>query len=125
MYNKPGDISPEMRDFYKWLRGRPGMWIGSNKIHDLNVFMSGMKSSAYLFLKGDEEPVLIPEGFNEYVEAYYGEHMSFNSFSFIEHFEKEPEKCIAKWFELLDSYLVSLGYEPIPEIKPGECLGGK
>ena len=42
MKTRPEDISPEMREFYKGLKGRPGMYIGSNDIHDLNVFMQGM-----------------------------------------------------------------------------------
>ena len=67
MDNKINDISPEMREFYKWLRGRPGMWTGSNEIHDLNVFMQGMTTGAKFFLK-EEEPVIIPEGFTGYVE---------------------------------------------------------
>lgn len=116
MNTKPEDISPKMREFYKWLRGRPGMFIGSNDIHDLNVFMQGMKSCASAFFDEKEKPVLIPEGFTKYVEDYYGEHMSFNSFSFVEHLDNETNNGIAKWFELLDSYLISLGYEPIPEI---------
>lgn len=116
MDNRPSDISPKMREFYKWLRGRPGMWIGSNEIHDLHVFMNGMSTCASKFFSDEERPVLIPEGFNEYVEAYYGEHRTFNSFSFVEHLEKDNNDAIAKWFELLDSYLTSLGYEPIPRI---------
>ena len=116
MENKPRDISPEMREFYKWLRGRPGMYIGSNNIRDLNVFMQGMRSCATTFIKENEKPVFIPEGFTEYVEAYYGEHMSLNSFSFVEILEKDSKNAIAKWFELLDSYLISLGYDPIPKI---------
>ena len=84
MNTKPEDISPKMREFYKWLRGRPGMFIGSNYIHDLNVFMQGMKSCASAFFDEKEKPVLIPEGFTKYVEDYYGEHMSFNSFSFLD-----------------------------------------
>lgn len=123
MDNKINDISPEMREFYKWLRGRPGMWTGSNEIHDLNVFMQGMTTGAKIFLK-EEEPVIIPEGFTGYVENYYGERMNFNSFSFVEHLEKDSKNAIAKWFELLDDYLVSLGYEPIPQMKPGETITG-
>ena len=116
MKTRPEDISPEMREFYKGLKGRPGMYIGSNDIHDLNVFMQGMNICVNKFFDENEKPVLIPEGFTEYVEDYYGEHMTFNSFSFVEHLESEPDKGIAKWFELLDSYLISLGYEPLPEI---------
>ena len=114
---KPNDISPEMREFYKWLRGRPGMWIGKNEINNLNVFMNGMRCCADIFLKGNEAPVLIPEGFDEYVENYYGERMDFNSFSFVEYFEKDSKNAIDKWFELLDEYLVLLGYEPIPKVE--------
>ena len=92
------------------------MWIGSNEIHDLNTFMQGMISCANVFFEEDEKPVLVPEGFNEYVEAYYGKHMNFKSFTFVEYLEKVQTDHIAKWFELLDSYLISLGYEPIQKI---------
>ena len=115
MDNRPEDISPEMREFYTRLRRRPGMFTGSDEIHDLNVFMQGMRSCADTFFGEDEEHVLIPEGFTEYVEAYYGEHRNFNSFMYVEHLEKDSKNAIAKWFELLDSYLISLGYEPIPK----------
>ena len=42
----------------------------------------------------------------------------------MEHLEKDSKNAIAKWFELLDDYLVSLGYEPIPQMKPGETING-
>ena len=47
---KPSDISPEMREFYKWLRGRPGMWIGKNEINNLNVFIMLMSMAKVILV---------------------------------------------------------------------------
>ena len=113
MDSRPADLSAEVREFYKKLRSRPGMFLGSDSLKALWHFIDGMSSHEALF-GGETKRVFIPDGFNEFVEKHYGEHFTFNSFHFVLHFEGDSGSSFSKWFSLLDEYLVSLGYEPIP-----------
>ena len=124
MGEKPEDISPEMREFYKCLKGRPGMYF-CNNIYDLRTFMCGMEACRRVFFEKEKQPVIEPDGFTKFVKDFYSETRTFDSFQVIDNLEKDPKNGIAKWFELLDSYLISLGYEPIPELKPRRKMGDK
>ena len=121
MENRPSDLSAEVREFYKKLKSRPGMYLGSDSLKALWHFIDGLITCGHEF-GGETKRVFIPEGFNEFVGEHYGERMSFNSFHYVLHFEGDDSSSFSSWFALLDEYLVSLGYEPlrVPEIKTGD-----
>ncbi|SFD34859.1 hypothetical protein [Ruminococcus albus] len=114
MDSRPKDISPEVREHLKYLKARPGMYIGSVSLTKLWHFIDGMTFYSHVFDK-ESGRVIIPEGFNEFVEKQYNDHRTFNSFHFVSYFEGDDIGAVDKWFSLLDEYLVSLGYEPLGE----------
>lgn len=126
MKDRPKDISKEARYFYKWCRSRPGIFLGSNSIRFLMHFIDGWilgqcKLVDDKMVRSEDAPVIIPDGFYEYIDKYYGKNLSrnaFNTFSYVEYVEDDKENAIFKWFDLLEDYLVSLGYDPIGRIVP-------
>ncbi|MBO4865254.1 MAG: hypothetical protein J5582_01605 [Ruminococcus sp.] len=115
MYSRPKDISPEVREHLKLMKARPGMYIGSVSLTKLWHFIDGMKFYSQVFDK-DPGRVIIPEGFNEFAAERYGENLNaHNSFSMVLKEEKDERAALFRWFDLLDEYLVSLGYEPLGE----------
>ena len=112
MDTKPRDISPDVREFLRLLKSRPGMYLGKESLNALWHFLNGIIFYKDAFDKGSDR-VIIPDGFTDFVEKYYGEHWTFNHFHYVLHFENDDKKALFKWFELLDEYLISLGYEPL------------
>ena len=125
MDNKPRDICPEARAFYTACRARPGMFISNIMCGaDLGALEHFLNGWGYACSEFDEEgrfcgnradaPVLLPEGFDDYVAAHYGERLSLRAIGYVQYFEHGGDNAIEKFFSLLSEYLVSLGYEPIP-----------
>ena len=112
MDNRPRDISPDVREFYKLLKARPGAFIGSESLNALWHFINGITYCNDILDKNTQR-VIVPDGFTKFVEKYYGEHYTFNHFHYVLHYEKDDKKALYKWFELFDEYLAALGYEPI------------
>ena len=118
MESKPKDISPEIREFFEKLKLRPGMYFGSQTIYHLRNYIWGMQNALSLFYKQDEIPVVIPEDFKDFIDERYNDEEnrggpmdSFYKVLELEGFNEET--ALFRWFEILDEYLVSLGYEPI------------
>lgn len=112
---KPRDYTPEEREFLTIFRKRPGMYLGTDGIlSDFVHFMHGWQAAGYF---SSQDIKLIPDGFQEFVAMrYLGKEMTpMGWYSLI--LEKEPDerRAFQIFWELLDKYLVSLGYEPIPE----------
>ena len=117
MENEPKDFSPEIRQFLTRFRKRAGMYLGNEiTLSNFVMFMHGYDTNA--LLHGDAP--LLPNEFKEFVEwEYIGKKQTAKGwFTLI--LEKEPDeyKAFLKFWELLDEYLISLDYEPIP--KPEE-----
>ena len=118
MESNPRDISPEIREFFEKLKLRPGMYFGSQTIYHLRNYIWGMQNALSLYYEPDEIPVVIPEGFKGFIDERYfdeenrgGPMDSFYKVLELEGFNEET--ALFRWFEILDEYLVSLGYEPI------------
>ena len=118
MESKPKDISPEIRKFLEKLKIRPGMYMGKQDIYHLRSYILGMENALSLYYEPDEVPVVIPEGFKNFIDERYfdeenrGGSMD-SSFKVLELEGFNEETALFRWFEILDEYLVSLGYEPI------------
>lgn len=110
---KTMDISPEVRRFLEKLKGRPGMYIGSKKISDLETFIWGMDIQNALVGRPLFAGIL-PKEFEQFVmEHYENSSMNMGSFYNVLQNEEDEEKALLKWFELLDEYLISCGFAPI------------
>lgn len=113
---KPEDYTPEERDFLTRLWKRPGLYLGTDGIlSDFVQYENGWKSA--VIYQGKHVRKLIPDGFQEFVEVRYRgkEGGAMGWYSLI--LEKEPDerRAFQIFWELLNEYLVSCGYEPIPE----------
>ena len=82
MDSRPKDISPDVMEHLKSLKARPGMYIGSLSLTKLWHFINGMIFYSHVFDK-ESGRVIIPDGFNEFVEKHYNDHRTFNSFHFV------------------------------------------
>lgn len=113
MDSKPKDISPDVRELLKKHKSKPAVFLGNENISKFAVFIDGMNMYR-LFFDKDSERVFIPEGFNEYAASRYGICQTpLNSFGLVQKDESDESAALFKWFDLLDEYLISLGYEPL------------
>lgn len=111
MDSKPKDISPDVRELLKKLKARPAVFLGNENISKFAAFIDGMNIYR-LFFDKDSERVFIPDGFNEYVAERYGICQTpLDSFGLVQKDEPDESAALFKWFDLLDEYLISLGYE--------------
>lgn len=113
---KPMDITHDERIFLSNLRTRPGLYLGNDVI--LTAFshlIGGMELMPHIH--GEyRKYCIIPDGFNEFVAMHYLGHAETarNWTSLIQIHEINDHTAFEKFWELLDEYLISLGYEPIP-----------
>lgn len=114
--NKPvPDITPVERRLLSHLRCKPGLFLGQASLRNFNHMANG-----YCFamrMTGDQaEHNLLPDGLNAFTADWYGESMGGHScFSMIAAHEPDDGKALETFFEILDAYLVRMGYEPLPE----------
>lgn len=116
MAEKVLDITKDERMFLSGLKRRPGMYLGKTTLTGLAGFVHGYKA-AMMMTKPYSERVILPDGLNGYAAMKYIGHTRtvLNCFSLI--LEKEPDekRAFYVFWNLLDEYLVTLGYEPIPD----------
>lgn len=111
---KPSDISPCERELLSHLKGRPGAYLGRVELSRFVHWVHGYDcavSAANL-----SEHNILPEGLQEFVAMkYLGETQTAKGwFTLILETEHDEEKAFWIFFEMLDEYLLSLDYEPIP-----------
>ena len=117
MMNEIADITPEERIELAKIRYRPGAYLGSPSITALSHFLNGF---SYAMYKTDqtEEHNILPEGLHQFAakELLGNDNSSAGWWGIILHTNgRDEEKSFYAFFELLDKYLASLGYEPIPK----------
>ncbi len=116
------DISPEIRKLYSEIRTRPGLFLGGGHGESLSLletYLYGMMCAFHL-TQPDASCVFLPDGFNDYVTAHYHRRKEARNYASIIRQEEAGERAaFFKFWELLDMYLISLGYAPI------ECLPRK
>ena len=117
MVYKDRDISPEARKFYRMLREKPALFLGCECITFLRTYMDGMLTADRLF--NGTKNIIIPYGFTDFVEWYYGDNTCQDCFECVLKAEGDEKAALEKWFSLLDEYLKGLGYEPIGITKKG------
>ncbi|MDO5559226.1 MAG: GNAT family N-acetyltransferase [Oscillospiraceae bacterium] len=119
MSNRPEDISDKVRNIYKEIRFRPGIFLGTASLTLLNAFINGMNYRDTFMNKDNDHDhhVFIPDGFNEYVAGHY--HTQVGAMNYCSHIlcnESGEKNALNKFWELLDGYLTSLGYDPVPVV---------
>lgn len=112
------DISPEVRRFLSAFRARPGMYTGHDgMITELNLFICGM--SAYPLVFGNGGADIIPRELHYFTAEYYGERSASMGWrDIILAHELDERSAFAKFWDILDEYLISGGYEPLEKIEP-------
>jgi GNAT superfamily N-acetyltransferase len=111
--NREKDITREERELLTNLRGRPGMYLGSESLYALHLFLEGYRIAA---MRHDLHDVqIIPEEFQAFVEDYYfvrrGTPMSWCTL--IMQHQPDERKALDVFWELLNEYLVSVDCEEI------------
>lgn len=109
------DITRDERMLLSSLKRRPGMYLGKASLTAFVNWVDGYKS-ALMTTKLYSERVILPDGLHDYASIKYLGHTATVKGWFSIILEKEPneKKALEIFWELLDEYLVSLGYEPIP-----------
>lgn len=115
MVKKVKDLLKGERAFLSAIKNRPGMFLKETSLRNFELYSQGYETA--MRLAAHNEHRFSPEGFIEYSAEKYKDRIqgSYNVFGFISLIEPDDKKAFYLYFELLDEYLVSLGYEPIPE----------
>ena len=109
------DITPAERGLLAHLRCRPGLYLGEASLRNFNHMANGY-CCAMRMTGNEAEHVLLTEGLNEFTAAWYGDSLGGrNCFSMIAAHEPDDAGALERFFEILDAYLVRMGYEPLPE----------
>ncbi|MCH5348585.1 MAG: hypothetical protein J1E40_04615 [Oscillospiraceae bacterium] len=110
----------DITEYERWLlaslKKRPGMYLGKTSLTNFVNWSNGY-GIAMSITNNDPEHNILPDGLHDYAAMKYLGHTetSYGWFSLILQKEPDEEKAFYIFFEMLDEYLVSLGYEPIPE----------
>ena len=113
------DITPQEREIYGFVKSFPGLALGHS------VGLSSLEAMSFGYISAlsntgaKDERVFIPEGFVDYViTKLHGKQAAKEGvgiFNAIRMVEKDEKKGLSLFVQLLDEYLIQLGYEPIPE----------
>lgn len=116
---QPKDITPKEREIFAFVKNFPGLALGQN------VGLSSLEAMVFGYVTAlsnagaRDSNVFIPEGFNEYVIVKLHGKQALREvrgiFNAIRAVENDDKKGLDMFVQLLDEYLVSYGYEPIPE----------
>lgn len=116
MSEKVLDITKDERMLLSRLKNRPGAFLGRIELTRFVNLVGGYKAALNI-TKLYSERVILPDGLHDYAAMKYLGHTETSKGWFTLILEKEPDekKAFDMFCELLDEYLVSLGYEPIPD----------
>lgn len=112
---KNRNITKDERILLSSLKRRPGMYLGTTTLTKFINWIFGYDEA--LNITGlYSERVILPDGFQDYTAMKYLGYTetAMGWFSLILKKEPNEKKALEIFWELLDEYLVSFGYEPIP-----------
>lgn len=113
---KPEDYTPEEREFLTRFRKRPGLYMGTDGVlSGFRYFYDGWETG--IGMQEYQVRKLVPDGFQDFVAMrYLGKTWTpYGWNNLILQSEPDERKAFQIFWELLNEYLVSIGYEPIPE----------
>lgn len=112
--NREKDITREERELLTRMRARPGAYLGTESLYAFDQFAQGYQAASMIHYLHDVR--LIPEEFQEFVEAYYfirsGSAMRWSDL--IQQHQPDDRKALETFWELLNAYLESVDCEGIP-----------
>ncbi len=119
--SKIKDITPKERELLSFIKKYPGMALGkATGLEGFEALTFGY-TAALGNADAKDRCIFLPSGLNEYVTAKFlgkkGLAQPHGLFNVIRMQEKDDHKALLLFFVLLDEYLLSLGYEPLPEYK--------
>lgn len=107
------DITPDERRMLSGLRHCPALYLGSASLRDFFHMSNGFRL-AMQNVGQWEQHNLLPEGLNEFTNRWYGGDLGTrNWYSMIALHEPDDAASLETFFEILDAYLLELGYAPI------------
>lgn len=118
---RPPDITPKERELLSFIRKYPGMPLGQGAgLAEFEALTFGY-TAAITNTDAKGRTVFLPDGLNDYAAGRYlgktAARQPVGLFNIIRMQEKDERKALALFFDLLDEYLVHLGYEPIAEYR--------
>lgn len=117
MMNEIADITPEERRLLSAMKRRPGMYFETTNLTNFEMWMYGY-DDAMRMVNMQKEHNILPNGLNNFAAMEYlgRTDTPINCFGLVrEANDYDESKAFFAFFELLDKYLVSLSYEPIPK----------
>ena len=112
---KPRDISPCERELLSSLKKRPGMYLGKTELSRFVHWVHGYDCAVRAANLSEHN--ILPDSLQEFIAVkYLGKTQTAKGwFTLILEAEPNEEKAFWVFFKMLDEYLLSLGYEPIPD----------
>lgn len=109
------DITPTERNILSQLRWRPALFLGIKSLRNFEHMTNGYAYAMNITGEGRNH-IILPDGLNEYTARCLNVSQNVqNAFSLIAQREPDDEKALDLFFDILDSYLLFLGYAPIPD----------
>lgn len=115
MSEKIRDITKDERMLLSSMKRCPGLYLGTTTLKNFITWIFGYEEALRITGLYSEREIL-PDGIVDYVALKYTGSTEIPSSGWTSIIlEKEPDekKAFFVFFELLDEYLISLGYEPI------------
>lgn len=108
------DITPHERKMLSQIKWKPGLCLGEVSLRNFEQMTNGY-AYAMQVVGASEKHIILPDGLNEFTASYLNQEQStYNCFGLIMKREPDDAKALNLFFEILDFYLISLGYSPIP-----------
>ncbi len=109
------DITPPERSILSQLRWRPALYLGVKSLRNFEHMTNGYEFAMNI-AKESVNHIILPDMLNEYTAKYLNVPQDVrNAFGLIAEREPDDEKALDLFFDILDSYLLFLGYAPIPD----------
>lgn len=107
------DITPVERKLLSSIKQMPGIYIGTKNLLFLEHFIHGYD---FAMICHDIKNMhnIMPEGFEEYIEAKYRSNTTKNLFMIIAENSENDSDAFDTFFEFLDEYLLSVDLQPLP-----------
>ncbi len=113
-YIEVKDITPFERDFLSRLRARPPLYLGNRSLERLSHFIDGYSFAVWAHGLDSNHTVWL-SGMNEFTADHFEILLQYyDSIGMILQYYPDDGTALKAFFEILDAYLLSLGYAPIP-----------